>query len=379
MVPRKRARKNKGLPDNLYAQEKKSGTYYSYRHPITKTQHSLGSDKALAVKRARVLNERLVPDDNRIEVILGKAENTVSVLISRFRDDRLLPRLESAKIAPSTFQLIEYRLKRFDKDLGGRFVESLDTQFVADYLDANFKNDAYVKHRNALRELYDYAITKGMTDSNPVRVTQAKTDYEKARKRLTVDQFRAIHAIAPPWMQVAMELSLVTLQGRSEIVNFKYSDVGADGWIYFVRQKTKKNEWAHIRLPATPTIDEIIRRSRSDNLASPYVVHREPARRAPSNEKEHWTQLTANDFTKRFRDLRDSTGLFDNMPKNERPTFHEIRALGAWLYEKQGYDRAEYVQKLMAHADEKMTAHYQAGHEQKYVDVRADLTLESVL
>jgi len=67
------------------------------------------------------------------------------------------------------------------------------------------------------------------------------------------------------------------------------------------------------------------------------------------------------------------------MKPRERPTFHEIRALGAWLYEKQGFDRSGYVQQLMAHADEKMTEHYQSGHEQKWVRVRAELDLKKAL
>ena len=65
------------------------------------------------------------------------------------------------------------------------------------------------------------------------------------------------------------------------------------------------------------------------------------------------------------------------LPVGERPTFHEIRALGAWLYEQQGFEQ-EYIQGLMGHADVKMTEHYQAGHgddEVVYTKVKADLKL----
>lgn len=68
---------------------------------------------------------------------------------------------------------------------------------------------------------------------------------------------------------------------------------------------------------------------------------------------------------------------YESMSKAERPTFHEIRALGAWLYEQQGHAQ-EYIQALMGHADVKMTEHYQAGHEGKEVEyqpVCADLKL----
>jgi integrase len=49
------------------------------------------------------------------------------------------------------------------------------------------------------------------------------------------------------------------------------------------------------------------------------------------------------------------------VPAGERPTFHEIRTLGAWLYEQQGF-KLGYIQGLMGHADAKITEHCQTGH-----------------
>jgi integrase len=56
---------------------------------------------------------------------------------------------------------------------------------------------------------------------------------------------------------------------------------------------------------------------------------------------------------------------------------HELRALGSWLYEQQGFS-TEYVQVLMGHASPDMTTYYQDGHEQKqvvYQHVEAGLKL----
>lgn len=53
-------------------------------------------------------------------------------------------------------------------------------------------------------------------------------------------------------------------------------------------------------------------------------------------------------------------------------------ALGAWLYEQQGFEQA-YTQALMGHADVKMTEHYQAGHDANtvtFMRVGADLKLK---
>ncbi|MDZ5436566.1 hypothetical protein T3H00_28385 [Pseudomonas fluorescens] len=68
---------------------------------------------------------------------------------------------------------------------------------------------------------------------------------------------------------------------------------------------------------------------------------------------------------------------YDHVPARERPTFHEIRALGSWLYEQQNFP-TEYILALMGHADEKMTRHYQEGHDEKkieYLEVGAELAL----
>jgi len=72
---------------------------------------------------------------------------------------------------------------------------------------------------------------------------------------------------------------------------------------------------------------------------------------------------------------RDAAHAYDYIEPVERPTFHEIRALGAWLYEQQKFPQ-DYIQALMGHSDVKMTKHYQEGHTDKvieYADVGADL------
>lgn len=212
---------------------------------------------------------------------------------------------------------------------------------------------------------------------NPAEVTYAKTEYRKNRQRLTLEGFKAIHAISPFWMQIAMEISLVTLQGRSEVLNMKFSDY-QDGLIKVVRQKTKKHEHAHLEIDC-PQLAELISRARQSGIASPYIVHRCPSRKIHSDERDHWTQILPNHFTAEFRRLRDETRLFDGIPRESRPTFHEIRSLGSWIYKQRGYDNESYIQPLMAHADERMTQGYQRGHSQDWVRVKAGLDLEEIL
>lgn len=70
--------------------------------------------------------------------------------------------------------------------------------------------------------------------------------------------------------------------------------------------------------------------------------------------------MTADYLTTSFAQARDESKAYEDVPAGKRPTFHEIQALGAWLYEQQGFAQ-EYIQGLMGHADVKMTEHYQAG------------------
>lgn len=378
MAPRPRSKKNKGLEPNLYADKAVKGvTYFRYKHPTTGERFPMGSDRAAANAAARVLNARLMKGADLVAKVMNDDSATMADLIDRFKKEHI----PDKKLSASTEQITGYRLKRIEKDLGKHPMEYFTVQNVADYLDKNFKRDAYVKHRALMVELFRFAIVKGLyplKEGNPAEVTYSKTDYEKERQRLTVEGYRAIynHDDCPDWLRNAMDLSLVTLQGRWEVCHMRFAEHGK---LRVIREKTKANEWARLEIEVTPQIEEIMQRARRSGVVSPYIVHRNPERRVKSKETTHWTQVRPDFLGKTFQAVRDKIDLFKKMKPRERPTFHEIRALGSWLYEKSGYDREAYVQKLMAHADPKMTAHYQSGHEEKWVQVRADLDLKTVL
>ena len=373
MAPRRRLKRNNGLEPNLYASTRRGQTYYTYRRPTDGRRFGLGQDKRKANAVARQANAQLMGEQDVLSEVLGKNDITLGEMIDLYRGEIMAEK----DLADQTRRNTEYRLARFRQDIGDRVVSQFDVGQLAAYLD-QFERDSYVKHRGQMIELFRYAKRKGYfpdTRDNPAELTYAKSDYSKDRKRMTLDQYRAIHERAPHWMQIAMELAVVTLQGRYEVCHMRYDDI-KEGQLYVVREKTKKNEWGYLRIPVSAALEGIVKRSR-DDVVSPFIVHRAPAKRKRAAGKQHWTQLTLNDFSAKFRAIRDQVPDIAEMAKTERPTFHEIRALGSWLYEQAGYER-DYVKALMAHGDEKMTAHYQSGHQQKWVDVRADLDLGSV-
>lgn len=73
---------------------------------------------------------------------------------------------------------------------------------------------------------------------------------------------------------------------------------------------------------------------------------------------DHLTQLTPQYISKEFSKVRDAIGAYDELQKDERPTFHEVRALSAYLFAEQNVD----PQQRMAHKNAKTTEIYKEGH-----------------
>lgn len=365
MTPRRRSKKHKGLEPNLYFNI--SNGYYSYRHPISGKYHGMGTNKAKAQAAARQLNARLMPAQDLVAEVMGTAHKTIKDACELFIRDRVK---ENPKLAESSKQAKIYRIERIDGDLGHREIEHFGTRDVADWLEA-FKGDSYKQHRSVLSQLFEFAQTKGWVDRNPVTPTVAHDiNYKKERQRLSLEQFEQIYAAADPWFQVAMDLALLTCQGRNEISKMQYSQI-RDGILYVVRQKTyRKTETAYIAIEITEQLQAVI--DRSLNLSpkgSPFIVHRRPVRTTTETKHSDWS-VKPDYLSREFSKLRETVSSIKKMPDSSKPTFHEIRSLGAHLIEKSGATKAE-VQALMGHADESMTDHYLAGHEQKWITAKA--------
>lgn len=122
--------------------------------------------------------------------------------------------------------------------------------------------------------------------------------------------------------------------------------------------KSTKKEASHVAIPIGEELKRIIDNSR-DNVASPFVVHRIPERHVKrSKEVSHPTQVAPDYLSRSFSSVRDKLGLCNHLAMEQRPTFHEIRALAAHLFDKQGID----PQGRMAHSDAKSTKIYTKNH-----------------
>jgi hypothetical protein len=103
-------------------------------------------------------------------------------------------------------------LNLYVREFGARKIGGIDRVFLGDWLRTRCTTaDCYNKHRELLINLWDFAISRKLLDSNEAEKTlrrsasrKIKTN-QKQRKRLTLAQFWAIHAQAESWLQFAMD------------------------------------------------------------------------------------------------------------------------------------------------------------------------------
>ena len=376
MAARPRTLKNRKLPPNLYP----NGKYFRYRNPITGLMTSINRPLEEAIKLAHAANLKvaaLVVDDGALLTLLtGDRLPTVGNLLQRFHDEWLVENGYAAR----TLEEIKFKLERYRQDLGERLIGQVDVLAMAEYLD-QYSNNAYTKHRGLWVQIFAFAVAKGLAERNCAELTLVKKEAEKKRQRHTLEGLKSIidAATTPPWLKRAIRLALASLQRREDIVTWLKSAVDMEKNTLTVSPgKTQGyDNPVHLKITMGAALREVVGECMRSPLVSPYLIHYKPKarRREQIDAKDHWTSVTPDYLTKEFSKARDAAHAYDHVPAGERPTFHEIRALGAWLYEQQNFPQ-EYIQALLGHADEKMTKHYQEGHGDKtieYVEVGAEL------
>lgn len=378
MAARPRRRENRHLPDLLYF-DKATGVYRFTL--VTGKRKSLGSDRAMAIAIAREYNNRMRPETSVSIDSLIRESGGIQGEASPFAEhvDRIMARaVEDEKPSESTkddWNNDAARVKEFfDKipacDIELEHVNAYIKEYHAD-ASANVQN----RKVSFLKKLFSYAVDESLMLDNPATRKKMRRIEEKKRQRLSFDNFMAIRRAAAPWLRTAMDLALQTTHARLEVSRIRYSIRepkngvcgcvwldqslnGIHGTLYIHRQKVQKKEASHVAIPIGDELKRIIDDSR-DNVASPYVVHRIPERNVKrSKEVAHPTQVAPDYLSRSFSKLRDQLGLSDHLEMEERPTFHEIRALAAHLFDNQGID----PQGRMAHSDAKSTKIYTQNH-----------------
>ncbi|CAI1522851.1 phage integrase Arm DNA-binding domain-containing protein [Serratia fonticola] len=378
MAARPRKRENRHLPDQLYYDL--SSKVYRFTL-VTGKRKSLGSDRAVAIAIAREYNIRMRPESAISIDSLIRDSGGIQGEALPFSEhlDRIMARaIKDEQPSDSTredWNNDAIRVKEFFSSIPACDIELEHVNaYIKEY---HAEASANVQNRKVsfLKKLFSYAVDESLMLDNPAIRKKMRRIEEKRRQRLSLDTYLAIRRAAAPWLRTAMDLALQTTHARLEVSRIRYTikepkngvcgcvwldqpENGIYGTLYIHRQKVHRKEASHVAIPIGAELKRIIDDSR-DNVASPYVVHRIPERSVKrSKEVFHPTQVAPDYLSRSFSMLRDKLGLSDHLEMDERPTFHEIRALAAFLFDEQGID----PQARMAHSDAKSTKIYTQNH-----------------
>lgn len=378
MAARPRKREYRHLPEYLIF-DKDRGVYKFTL--ITGKKKNLGKDRAMAIAIAREYNLRMRPFNAPSVELLIRDSGGIAGEAKPFAEhvDHIMDRaIENER--PSQNTLDDWsndalRVKEFFISIPACDIELEHVNGYINHYHADASANVQNRKVSFLKKLFSYAIDESLMFDNPASRKKMRRTEEKKRQRLSLDSFIAIRRAAEPWLRTAMDLALQTTHARLEVSRIRYSihepkngmcgciwleqpESGIYGTLYIHRQKVQKKEASHVAIPIGEELKRIIDNSR-DNVASPFVVHRIPDRQVKrSKETSHPTQVAPDYLSRSFSSLRDKLGLYDHLGIEERPTFHEIRALAAYQFDIQGID----PQGRMAHSDAKSTKIYTSNH-----------------
>jgi integrase len=358
------------------------------RNPLTKKSKTWAADKEDdAREAAKLLNEWL--EAKRQENALNKYLPTIQWGVDWWKREKL-------KFIPwdtDTRKIAITRIDRFCREKGDSPIATVDCLALETWLVSFCETaDVFNKWRYLLDLLWSFFVSKKLASVNEAEKIERRSTSKKLeinrKKRLPLDieGFEAIHAVASPYLQLAMDISIITLQARNEICGMQHSHF-RNGFLYVIRDKVSADsDMAFIKIQLTGELEEFQRRSRKlDDTVSPMLIHRKPERTRKEwrEGKLHWTAVRPQYLTRDFAEIRDMVPRFKEMPEEQRPTFHEIRGLGSRLYEAAGMSK-KAIQALMTHSNKRTTEIYLQGglealRDDDYVTVEAPMKLSEVL
>jgi hypothetical protein len=348
------------------------------------------TSKEEAIEAAEVFNKEY--RNPSIKLLLNSEQNNsnndkgkklshwIPIILKRVLEEEL----NEDVIVYHVYRTFELDMERLMKLHGDVFSKEFCLDHVNSHLDTYVLKlgksyNVYNAKLSFLDKVFMYLMDLGASSKNYAKMKKKMPKPEKLKVRLGINEYNTILDAAPLWLQIAMRLSLQTTHAVNEISIAKYSDciwydepviendLEVYGLIQIQRKKTIKHKASRVEIPITKKIKSIIEDSRKDNVASPYIIHQLKQRSGKlAKDINHPTQLRTATISEEFSKLRDELNLYENLSYEERPTFHEIRALAIFSYDEAGID----PQKRAAHSSPQTTAKYKKDHV-KFIKVLA--------
>ena len=336
--------------------------YVSYKHPgMDKAEH-FGRDWQEANEVARIVNARLSTQRSRVERILSpNSKHTFSHVLTRFKNERIPDFEWSKKYKEENLR----RIERFREHSGQARYQDTDVLFFTSMVEELFSGVGQRFAIILLRQIDEFAVGKGLRRGPNVAngILMPRQGKRKRRRIKDYDEFKAIREHCPPYLQDAIDFSLITLQPRQVLCMLDLSRHVQGNLLRFQRGKTG----VYIEIEINRELDTLIkkRRIQAMKLGSKRLFCRQ------KKIALHDVGIDPNEMSADFTRAAKACGLYPD----RHPTLHEVRSLGARMYEKRGFP-AQLIQDLMGHKKPSTTEIYLNPDEPKYIKSRAMLELQ---
>ena len=293
----KRSKEHKGLPARV---THKHGAYY-YLKPTIKPGGKAGTKWIRLGRTEREMHQTMAE-------LKTEGRGLTGAVIQRYRDDVL------TKKARSTQNSQGKQLDRLNRAFGHMRPSDIRPAHIAKYHDLVGQHAPYQANRELalITHVLKYAVRWGYIDENPAREIQRHP--EQPRQRYITDaEYLAVWEIAPPWIQILMDLAYITGQRRADLLSLTRSQLGPDG-ISIQQSKTGQRlliEWS-------PELRDAINRALAAQgaIESLYVIcDTQGQRRRDAAFTSAWTRLQNKAIEQelitekfQFRDIRAKAG-----------------------------------------------------------------------
>lgn len=241
------------------------------------------------------------------QIIKGKADQTVAqYMVAARRLQEIFAEFAPDQVTP-------------------RDVVQLRRHYAESYAVAN-------RTMSILRQVMDYALEQDLIESNPC-IGIKRIPQQTRTRRIERTEYDAIKAQATPLLAVVMDLCYLTGQRIGDVLKIKRADLRDDG-IYIEQQKTK----ARLVVAWTPELRDAVEQAKGLWGSTPGLYLLRGREFQPPTYPQIWKQ---------WRKACDDAKVAD-------ANIHDLRAMSGTEAEAQGHD----PQKLLGHADRKMTKRY---------------------
>lgn len=346
--------------DGMYAYVATSGTI-SFRFDY----HFNGRRETLTIGRYGIITlaearERLIIAKKQLEQGISpakeKRERKEATRTGETFGVWFIKYIDHADFADSTRQ---FRQEVYDRNMKRTFdnkkmseITTQDIRALCDKIKLRGAPTAALFVRDIFAHVYKFAISKGLAVDNPAReIAPSSIARVKARERaLTEREIKTfLHYLEKsdvyPTSKKGLQLILLTLVRKGELVNAKWHEIDFDEKIWQIPAERMKARRAHNIYLSNQAI-EILNYLKTLAENSPYIL---PARGKP-NQAVAMSSL--NRAIKKALELARNDGItFADF------TVHDLRRTGSTILHEQGYN-SDWIEKALAHEQRGVRAVY---------------------